>query len=109
MGRTLLFLVILLVVVTVFALSNLSTVTVNFWQVTVYSGPLALVIVGAGVIGALLTYLGSLGHHFRLTRQIRTLEGRVRAHEPLDPHPSASSLVTAPPPSSSLEETRRLP
>ncbi|HLW59008.1 MAG TPA: LapA family protein [bacterium] len=109
MGRTLLFLVILLVVVTVFALSNLSTVTVNFWQVTVYSGPLALVIVGAGVIGALLTYLGSLGHHFRLARQIRTLEGRVRAHEPLDPHPSASSLVTAPPPSNPLEETRRLP
>ncbi|HKV43973.1 MAG TPA: LapA family protein [bacterium] len=109
MGRTLFSLLVLLVVVTIFALSNLSAVTVNFWQVTVYTGPLALVIVGAGVIGALLTYLGSLGHHIRQARQIRTLEDRIRTPDPRDAHPSASSLVTAPPASTPVEGTRKLP
>ena len=58
-----------------------ATVTVKFWQWPVFTGPLAIVVVGAGVCGALLTYLGSLLHHTRQAQQIRTLRESVKAHE----------------------------
>jgi uncharacterized integral membrane protein len=97
---TLVWLVFLLLVVTIFAISNLSTVTVNFWQVTVYTGPLALVVVGAGVLGALLTYLASILHHIRQSQHIRALEHRVRTQDAQQVHTGASP---------STEETHSLP
>jgi len=81
MGRTVLWLLLLLIAVTVFALSNPTIVTVNFWQWPVYTGPLALVVIGAGVCGALLTYLGSLAHHMRQAQQIRSLRKSIQARE----------------------------
>jgi len=84
MGGALVGMLILLLVVTVFALSNLGTVTINFMQV-------AIIVVGAGVLGALLTYLASLIHHVRQIRHIRSLEERLRAHE----EPLTAPLNTA--------------
>ena len=55
MGGTLFWLLLWLVVVTVFALSNLTIETIRFWQWPVYTGPLGMIVVGAGVLGALLT------------------------------------------------------
>lgn len=81
MGRTVLYLLILLIAATLFALSNPTTVTVNFWQWPVYTGPLALVIIGAGVAGALVTYLGSLAHHLRQAQQIRSLRKTAEGAE----------------------------
>lgn len=81
MGGTMFWLLLWLVVITVFALSNLTTETVKFWQWPVYTGPLGMIIVGAGVLGALLTYVGSLAHHAHQARQIRALHESVRAHE----------------------------
>ncbi|TMI85385.1 MAG: LapA family protein [Bacillati bacterium ANGP1] len=72
MGGALVGMLFLLLVVTVFALSNLGTVTINFLQVAIYTGPLALIVVGAGVLGALLTYLASLIH---LTAPLGTAAG----------------------------------
>jgi len=79
-GAILLFLV-LLVVVTAFTLSNLQTVTVTFWQWPLYSGPLSLIVVGAVVLGALMTYLASLLHHSRQGRRIRSLEDKIKTLE----------------------------
>ena len=101
MGSTVLWLLLLFVVATIFALSNVTPVTVNFWQWPVYTGPLALVIAGAGVCGALLTYLGSLGHHARQARQIRSLRESSRASDDLQ----ARGRVPRPP--AVPEETRR--
>jgi uncharacterized integral membrane protein len=81
MGGALLWLVLVFIAATVFALSNSAPVTVKFWQWPVFTGPLAIVVVGAGVCGALLTYLGSLLHHTRQAQQIRTLRESVKAHE----------------------------
>ena len=50
MGGALVGMLFLLLVVTIFALSNLGTVTINFLQVAIYTGPLALIVVGAGVL-----------------------------------------------------------
>jgi len=81
MGGTMFWLLLWLVVITVFALSNLTIETVKFWQWPVYTGPLGMIIVGAGVLGAVLTYVGSLAHHAHQARQIRALHESVRAHE----------------------------
>jgi len=91
MSGALVGMLLLLLVVTVFALSNLSTVTITFLQVTLFSAPLALIVVGAGVLGSLLTYLASLIHHVRQIRHIRSLEERLRAHE----EPLTAPLGTA--------------
>ena len=91
MGGALVGMLILLLVVTVFALSNLGTVTINFMQVAIITGPLGNIVVGAGVLGALLTYLASLIHHVRQIRHIRSLEERLRAHE----EPLTAPLNTA--------------
>ena len=100
-----LWLLFLLIVVMLFTLSNQHTVTVSFWQWPIYSGPLALVVVGAGIIGALVTYLSSLPHHVRQGRRIRGLEERLRAHE--DQRPPVGSAPTSTVASS--PETRRIP
>jgi len=99
-----------LVVITVFALSNLGTETVKFWQWPVYTGPLGMIVVGAGVLGALLTYLGSLAHHAGQARQIRALQETVRAHEARQapPSPGGGSAV-APASGGPAGEPRRLP
>ena len=100
-----LWLLFLLIVVMLFTLSNQGVVTVSFWQWPIYSGPLALVVVGAAIVGALVTYLSSLPHHVRQGRRIRGLEERLRAHEdqrtPLSGTPTASAA--------SPSETRRMP
>jgi len=100
-----LWLLFLLIVVMLFTLSNQSTVTVSFWQWPIYSGPLALVVVGAGIVGALVTYLSSLPHHVRQGRRIRGLEERLRAHD--DPRTSLSSAPAAT--AAPSPETRRIP
>jgi uncharacterized integral membrane protein len=110
MGGTLFWLLLWLVVVTVFALSNLTTETIRFWQWPVYTGPLGMIVVGAGVLGAVLTYVGSLQHHVRQARQIRTLQGTIHEHEAkqtpsaLGGGPSVTPMRSGP-----TEETRRLP
>lgn len=112
MGGTLLKWVVLLVVVTTFALSNRVPVTVSFWQWPIYNGPLAIVIVGAAVIGALLTYLSSVTHHLRQGQHIRSLQESVRAHEARQAQtiPGQTAPMHAPPPASRpVEDTRRLP
>ena len=87
--RTLGWLLVLLIAVTVFALSNTMIVSVGFWQWELFRGQLGLAIIGAGVIGALLTYAGSLGHHVRQARQIRRLQA--------DAQPAATPLPVAGP------------
>jgi len=67
--------------VTVFAVSNTQVVTVMFWQWPIYTGSIALAIVGAGVLGALLVYLPSMPPHLRLRGRIRDLERRLAAHQ----------------------------
>src|SRR5579875_3359146 len=93
-------LVVVLVAVTVFALSNTDTVTVRFWQWPLYTGPLALALIGSGVLGALAVFVASVARHARLGGQLRHLETRLRA---LEAGPSQGHA--APPPGSLL--TRR--
>jgi len=77
MRGVILWFVILLIAVALFAISNTVPVTVMFMQWTLYTGPLALVIVGAGVLGALLTFVPSLRRHGHLSSRIRDLERRI--------------------------------
>lgn len=112
MGGALLKGLVLLVVVTAFALSNRMPVTVSFWQWPIYTGPLAIVIVGAAVIGALLTYVSSVTHHLRQTQRIRSLQESVRAYEARQGQavPAQTPPAPAPPtPTRPVEDTRRLP
>src|SRR5579884_3924328 len=88
-------LVVVLVAVTVFALSNTDTVTVRFWQWPLYTGPLALALIGSGVLGALAVFVASVARHARLGGQLRHLETRLRA---LEAGPSQGHA--APPPGS---------
>lgn len=81
-------LVLVFLAVTVFAVSNTGVVTVMFWQWAIYTGPLALAIVGAGVLGALLVYLPSMPPHARLRGRIRDLERRLAAHQPAEAPPA---------------------
>ncbi|HLW48894.1 MAG TPA: LapA family protein [bacterium] len=94
---------LVLLAATVFAISNTDTVRVMFWQWPVYTGPLAVAIVGAGVIGALLAYLPSLVRHAHLHRRVRDLERRLAAHEAAAPAPPV-----APDTPPGVEETRPL-
>lgn len=105
MRGTVLWLLLLLLAVTIFALSNTTPITVMFWQWPIYTGSLALAIVGAGVLGALLVFLPSLIRQGHLGSRIRELERALQPHEEA-PGP------TAPPDSSSsgpVEDTRRFP
>jgi uncharacterized integral membrane protein len=97
---------VILIAVTIFALSNNATVTVKFAQWQLYNGSLALAIVGAGVVGALVTFLSWLPHRSRLGSRIRDLEQRVRATEGAPrPQPSGTSGGSAP----GADDTRRFP
>ena len=112
MGGTLLKWLVLLLAVTAFALSNQAPVTVSFWQWRIYTGPLAITIIGAAVIGALLTYISSVSHHLRQSQQIRSLQDSARAQEarpaaPAGPTPTSPGQVP-PTPSRPVEDTRRL-
>jgi uncharacterized integral membrane protein len=108
-GGTLLKWLVLLLAVTAFALSNQAPVTVSFWQWRIYNGPLAIVIIGAAVIGALLTYISSVSHHLRQSQQIRSLQDSARAQEARPAAPAQTSPGQAPPtPSRPVEDTRRL-
>ncbi len=102
-----LWLLVLLVAVTIFALSNNTPVTVKFAQWQLYDGSLALAIIGAGVLGALATFLSSVPQRTRLGGRIRDLEQRLRAHEgsgrTQPPGPGSMSAGLGP------DDTRRFP
>jgi uncharacterized integral membrane protein len=103
--------VVVFLAATVFALSNTATVTVMFWQWPIYTGSLALAIVGAGVLGALLAFLPSMARHAHLRGRLRDLERRLAAHQPAaaptapDTPPAGSPAAHTP---SDLGQTRRL-
>ena len=97
-------LVIVFLAATVFAVSNTGIVTVMFWQWPIYTGPLALAIVGAGVLGALLAFLPTIARHAGLRSRVRDLERRLAAHQPATPPPAAPDT-----PPSVIEQTRPLP
>lgn len=96
--------VFVLLVATVFAISNTETIRVMFWQWPIYTGPVALAVVGAGVIGALLAYLPSLARHARLHRRVRDLERRLAAHHAAETEAAAAAHA----PSHGIDETRPL-
>jgi uncharacterized integral membrane protein len=99
-------LVIVALLATVFALSNTMAVTVMFLRWPIYTGPLALTIIGTGVLGALLMYLmyvPSMVRHARLRKHVQELERRLAAHHPVDTPPAAPD--TSP---SEIGQTRRL-
>ncbi len=109
----------LLLAVTIFALSNTSPVTVMFWQWPIYTGSLALAIVGAGVIGALATLLPALLRQSHLGGRIRELERARREHEGASQQPPLSGSGTGFPsgpssagridPTGRIEDTHRYP
>ena len=103
-------LVLVFLAVTVFAVSNSAVVTVMFWQWPIYTGSLALAIVGAGVLGALLVYLPSMLPHARLRGRIRDLERRLAAHQPAQTPdaPAAAAPPESQGPPSDIGQTRRL-
>ncbi len=112
MRATVVWLLLLLLAVTIFALSNTAPVTVMFWQWPVYTGSLALAIVGAGMLGALLTLLPALMRQSHLGGRIRELEREIRTQEPAGrpgPGPAGSSggYASGLPPSGRVEDTRR--
>ncbi len=112
-------LLVLLLAVTIFALSNTAQVTVMFWQWPIYTGSLALAVVGAGLIGALATLLPALLRQSHLGGRIRELERARRGQEETASSPAASGPGTGYPPSSSstgtteptgrIDDTRRFP
>jgi hypothetical protein len=97
-----------LLAATVFAISNTDTVRVMFWQWPIYQGPLALAIVGAGVLGALLAYLPSLARHAHLHRRVRDLERRLSSHRAEAPAPEPEPPVSPDTPPEGIDETRPL-
>lgn len=100
-------LVIVFFAATIFALSNTAVVTIMFWQWPIYTGSLALAIVGAGVLGALLAFLPSIARHAHLRGRVHELERRLGAHEPARPGLPPSGTPPVPP--SEVEQTRRFP
>jgi uncharacterized integral membrane protein len=107
MSGTIWWLLVLLVAVTIFAISNTTPVTVMFWQWPIYAGPLALVIVGAAVIGALGALLPAIIRNGRLRGQIRDLERERRTSEASSERPSGFPSTSSP--AGRAEDTRRLP
>jgi len=95
----LLLLVVLVVAVAIFVWSNGDTVTVRFWQWPLVTASLGLIVIGAGVLGALLAFLGSLPRHARLGARSRELEQRVHVLGGYGPDPNSPRP----------EDTRRLP
>ena len=94
---------LLLVVVAGFTASNLGSVTLLFWRWPMLAAPLAFVVIGAGVLGALLVLFVSWPRHRHLGARIRELEGRLRILEaPPRDAPSAAYGTRS-------DDTRRFP
>jgi uncharacterized integral membrane protein len=113
-------LIVLLLAVTIFALSNTGTVDVRFWQWTIYSGPLAMAVIGAGVLGALFMLLPALARHSHLSGRVRDLERQMKARGTIqspaspparrDPEQAGDDPPGPPrPPFGRIDDTRRLP
>lgn len=71
---------VLLVVVTVFALQNPDPVTIKFlgWQ---YPIQLGVALIASGVIGAFIIYLSGLFTQGELRARVRSAESRLREAE----------------------------
>jgi uncharacterized integral membrane protein len=80
------FALLLLVVVTLFALGNPQTVTLRFlvWQVET---TLALATISGAVLGGLLVFVSSLLGQRHLRAMLREAQGRVRDLEARIPEP----------------------
>ena len=105
-------LIVVFLAATIFAVSNTENVQVMFWQWPIYTGSLALAIVGAGVLGALLTFVPSLARHAHLRGRLRDLERRLAAHEaaaaPAAPNVQPPGTSAAPQPQGDIGQTRRI-
>ncbi len=66
------------IVIAIFALQNTVTVHVRFlaWE---YETSLVLIILGSATLGAILTFVASLGPRIRRARDIRQLEQTVQS------------------------------
>jgi lipopolysaccharide assembly protein A len=66
------------ILIAVFALQNTVAVSVHFlvWD---YDTSLVLIILGSAMLGAMLTFLASLGPRFKRARHTRQLEETVRS------------------------------
>ena len=109
--RIFVWLVVVFVAATIFALSNSAAVPVMFWRWTIYTGPLSLALVASGLIGALLTFGASLMLQAGLRERLRELDEKVRDQgEKLGRLPSwAQPRATPKPPPAPPEDTSRLP
>jgi uncharacterized integral membrane protein len=79
-----LFALVLLVAVTVFALSNPTVVTLRFllWQI---EASVALAVIGGAVFGGLLVFISGLVGQQHLRTRLRDLQARLREMETRTP------------------------
>jgi uncharacterized integral membrane protein len=92
--------IIVALLATVFALSNNQTATLMFLQWPIYTGPVALPIIAAGVLGALLMYLTcvpSIVRQGRLRKRVHELEGQLAPSPPMDRPPAAPDAPSSGP------------
>jgi uncharacterized integral membrane protein len=84
-----LFALLLLAVVTLFALSNPGTIVLRMlaWQVET---TLAIAVVGAAIAGGFLVFVSNVVGQQHLRRRVRDLQARVRELEARLPEPTAS-------------------
>lgn len=75
--RIFVWIVVAFVAAAIFAASNIEKVTVQIWQVPIYTGPLAVTLIASGFLGALITFLASLMFQAGLRAQVRELEQKV--------------------------------
>jgi uncharacterized integral membrane protein len=76
--RILVWIVVAFVAAAIFAASNIERVTVQIWQVPIYTGPLAVALIASGFLGALIMFLASLMFQAGLRAQVHELEEKVR-------------------------------
>lgn len=79
--RIFVWLVVAFVAAAIFAISNSGTVTVQIWQVPIYTGPLSFALIASGLLGALITFLASLMLQAGLREQVHELEQKAREQE----------------------------
>jgi putative membrane protein len=77
-GRVIFGLVLVLIIV-LFAVLNNQTVPVNFWFTKV-SGPLILIILGSAILGALIGLLTSTTTMWKQKKQVKELEKQLDAY-----------------------------
>lgn len=70
---SILLIIILILIVVVFAWLNVQTVTINF-GVSQISLPLVVILVGAVLLGALITMIGTFGVIYQLKTTVKKLE-----------------------------------